>query len=78
MAIKSLCESLPLCYYCLMTTKRLIGTAEVSKLLGITRAGVNRRVETGALKPAGTIGPRNIRVFDRAEIERLAAEGVTA
>lgn len=61
-----------------MTTNELIGTAEVSQILGITRSGVNRRVELGSLHPAGTIGPRRIRVFDRSEIERLASEEATA
>lgn len=57
-----------------MTTIELIGTTEVSQILGITRSGVNRRVALGSLHPTGTIGPRRIRVFDRAEIEKLARE----
>lgn len=57
-----------------MTTNSLIGTAEVGKILGISRKGVNKRVDTGRLTPIGTIGKRGIRVFDRSEIEKLARE----
>lgn len=55
-----------------MTTKVLIGSAEAGRLLGLTRNGVNRRVDAGQLIPVGRIGRRGIRVFDRAEIERIA------
>ncbi|WP_156801754.1 helix-turn-helix transcriptional regulator [Corynebacterium mastitidis] len=55
-----------------MTTTELIGSAEAGRLLGLSRNGVNRRVENGTLTPAGRIGRRGIHVFDRAEIERLA------
>ena len=55
-------------------SKSLIGTAETAALLGLSRAAVNKRVAAGTLVPAGEVGPRAIRVFDRAEIERLAAE----
>jgi len=41
----------------------------------MSRKGVNHRVARGALNPVGEIGKRGIRVFDRAEIERIAAEG---
>lgn len=55
-----------------MATKVLIGSAEAGRLLGLTRNGVNRRVDAGQLIPVGRIGRRGIHVFDRAEIERLA------
>lgn len=63
-----------------MTTSRpeLIGTVDVSRILGISRAGVLKRVRTGALNPASTIGRRGTYVFDRAEIEAIAAKEKTA
>lgn len=61
-----------------MTNPVLIGTKEAAGLLGITRAQVNRRVLDGKLTPLGEFGERGIRVFDRAEIERLAAEEAKA
>lgn len=54
------------------TLHSLIGTQEAAKILGITRAGINNRVNTGRLKPVGEIGPRGIRLFNRADIEKLA------
>ena len=57
-----------------MNTKRLLGTADVAKRLRMSRAGINRRVEMGTLKPVGEIGPRGIRVFDAEEIEQIAKE----
>lgn len=54
------------------TLDSLIGTQEAAKILGITRAGINNRVNTGRLTPFGEIGPRGIRLFNRAEIEKLA------
>ena len=63
---------------CPMTNPVLIGTKEAAGLLGITRAQVNRRVLAGKLTPLGEFGERGIRVFDRAEIERLAAEEAKA
>ncbi len=55
-----------------MTQLDLIGTLEAAELLGVTRAGINNRVNTGRLTPVGEIGPRGIRLFNRAEIEKLA------
>lgn len=61
----------------LMTQLDLIGTLEVAELLGVTRATVNRMVNEGTITPAGKIGSRGIRLFTRAEIEKLAeAEAV--
>ncbi|WP_115685965.1 helix-turn-helix domain-containing protein [Corynebacterium senegalense] len=61
-----------------MTHSELMGTAEVATLLGKSRATINRMVEAGELAPAGVVGSRRIRVFDRAEIERLTSEEVRA
>ena len=49
----------------------LVGTTEAAQILGITRAAVKKRVAVGTLKPHATIGPGNIAVFDRADIEAL-------
>ena len=61
-----------------MTQIELIGTAEAARLLGIGRATVNRWAESGRIRQVGELGKRGIRVFDRAEIERLVAEEVGA
>nr|DAL07378.1 MAG TPA: Tor inhibition protein helix, reverse turn, PROTEIN [Caudoviricetes sp.] len=61
-----------------MTQIEIIGTAETARLLGIGRATVNRWAESGRIKQVGELGKRGIRVFDRAEIERLAAEEAKA
>lgn len=50
----------------------LIGTADAAKLLGMSRNGINERVNRGTLTPVGVIGKRRTRVFDRAEIEAIA------
>ncbi|WP_055121359.1 helix-turn-helix domain-containing protein [Corynebacterium oculi] len=52
----------------------LIGTTEAAKILHQTRTTIARRVASGDLHPVGSIGPRKIHVFDRAEIERIANE----
>ena len=56
-----------------------IGSAQAARMLGISRATLNRRTRTGDVptisKLPGKLGPN---LFDRAEIERLAAEQVTA
>lgn len=54
---------------------QFIGTAEAARTLRKSRATISRMVDSGELPTAGTVGPKHIRVFDRAEIERLAAEG---
>lgn len=54
-----------------MATLDLIGSEEAAKLLGITRAGLRKRVTAGAIKPAAVVGPRNVMGFDRAEIEAM-------
>lgn len=57
---------------CPMTLSQLIGTNEAARLLGVTRSTVNRHVASGIITPAGELGRRGIRVFDRAYIEELA------
>lgn len=61
-----------------MSTTQIIGATEAAKLLGLSRSGFNRRVNTGRIKPMGELGNRAAYVFDRAEIERLAAEEAKA
>ena len=57
-----------------MTHMNLIGTDEVSRLLGVGRATVHRWAESGRLHQVGEVGKRGTRVFDRAEVEALASE----
>jgi len=58
-----------------MNTTDLIGSAEAALILRVDRATLNRWAVKGsiptALKAPGYTGPR---LFDRAEIERLAKE----
>lgn len=61
-----------------MTHYELIGARDVATLLGVSRATVNRWAESGRIEQVGELGKRGIRVFDRAEIERLAAEEAKA
>ena len=56
-----------------MTHYELIGSRDVAALLGVSRATVNRWSESGRIRPAGELGKRGIRVFDRAAIEAIAA-----
>ncbi|MFW9221547.1 helix-turn-helix domain-containing protein [Corynebacterium striatum] len=59
-----------------MTPINLLGTKEVAEIMGTNRTTINRWVDSGRIKPVGSVGKRGIRVFDRAEIEALAeAEG---
>lgn len=57
-----------------MNHSELIGSRDVARHLGKSRATINRMVDAGTITPIGTIGKRGIRVFDRAEIEKLARE----
>lgn len=63
---------------CPMTLKELIGSKEAAHLLGVTRCTINRWAKAGKLNPAGELGKRGIYVFDRSELERLAAESKEA
>lgn len=58
----------------LMAQINLLGTKEVAEIMGTNRATINRWVDSGRIKPVGSVGKRGIRVFDRAEIEALAEE----
>lgn len=53
----------------------LITSAEVAEILGVSLPTVNRRAIAGDLPVAGrAAGRRGPRLFNRAEIERIAAE----
>lgn len=54
-----------------MATVKLLSSTEAAKLLGITRAGFNKRVAKGSIVPHAITGPKQIAGFDRAEIEAL-------
>ena len=57
-----------------MSTTQIIGATEAAKLLGLSRSGFNRRVNTGRIKPLGELGNRAAYVFDRAAIEAIAQQ----
>ena len=62
-----------------MVTNDLIGSAEAAQILGVSTTTFNRRVLTGAVPAVRKLpGAKGAWVFDRAEIERLAAEEVRA
>lgn len=52
----------------------LIGVTEAAAILGLTKTGIIARVNEGRMTPAAQIGKRGVLVFDRAEVEALAAE----
>ena len=56
-----------------MSTKELIGALEAAELLGLSRPGIHKRIRQGRLTPHATLGKRGTYVFERNEIERLAA-----
>lgn len=57
------------------TATRPVFTTEAAKLLGVTPSGISRMVKRGALAPVQRApGQRGAFLFDRSEIERLAAE----
>lgn len=56
-----------------------MSTAEAALWLGIHRRSVTRWVETGRLQPIDQLpGRRGAYLFDRAQIEALAAERAAA
>lgn len=58
-----------------MDTLHLIGSDEAAKIAGVSRATFNRWVAAGRIAPAVAFpGLRGARLFDPAEVERLAAE----
>lgn len=58
------------------TTQHLIGSVEAGRILGKSPRTVHRLVESGALVPAMKApgGFAGIYLFNRADVERLAAE----
>lgn len=53
----------------------LIGTAEVTRILGCDKATVLRRIDAGKLVPAMKMpGPNGAYLFKRADVEALAAQ----
>lgn len=58
-----------------MSNLDVIGATDAAKLLGVARSTIAARVQSGTLTPTARVGKRGTFVFDRAEIERLAAEG---
>lgn len=57
-----------------MSNIELIGATEAAKTLGLSRPGFNLRIKNGQVSPVGRVGKRGTYVFDRSEVERLAAE----
>ena len=57
-----------------MSKYELVGATDAARIIGISRAGLQNAVKDGKVNPAARIGKRGILVFDRAEIDRLAAE----
>lgn len=57
-----------------MTQMELIGVNDAARLLAVSRATVRRWADSGRLDPVGTIGGKNVRVFDRAAVEELAVK----
>lgn len=57
-----------------MSSNELIGATEAAAVLGMSRPGFNLRVKNGHIAPIGRIGKRGTYVFNRSEIEALAAE----
>jgi len=61
------------------THDALIGSAEACRLLGVSRATLVRSVHAGKITPAQQLpGQSGAYLFTRAEVERVAAERVTA
>lgn len=52
----------------------LIGVNDAARMLRVSPATVHRWTEAGRLELAGTVGGKNVRVFDRAAVEALAAK----
>lgn len=62
-----------------MGINTLIGSAEAAQLLGMSSTTFNRRVLAGYIPAVQKLpGSKGAWVFDRAEIERLAAEEAKA
>jgi excisionase family DNA binding protein len=60
-------------------SETLIGSDEASKILGVHRATFLRWVEDGVIKPVHQLpGVNGAKLFDRAEVERLAQAKASA
>ena len=58
-----------------MDTPSLIGTAEAARILGVDRSTLVRQVDAGKVAPVQKLGAATgAYVFDRAYVQRLAAE----
>lgn len=59
-----------------MTTTQpgdLIGVNEAAEILGLTRQGVQERINRGLINPITRLGPRRIAVLSRKQVEGIAA-----
>jgi hypothetical protein len=60
-------------YIGLMSNISLIGTAEAAEILGQSRSNFQLLAQKNIVRPFARVGKRRTMVFDRKEIERLAA-----
>lgn len=60
--------------YIYMTSKELVGAADVARLLGMTRGGVIKAATDGRIPLAGRIGKRQTFVFELDEINKLVED----
>lgn len=56
-----------------MSSIQLVGTAEAARILNQSRANVHLLVSSGKLKPIARVGGKRINIFDKDDVERLAA-----
>lgn len=61
-----------------MLSTELIGVCEAAEMLGISRQGLHERIRRGLINPTGRIGKRRTMVFERADIEKIAASEAVA
>lgn len=61
-----------------MDTRHLIGVADVARILGMSRGGVAAAAAAGRLPVLARIGERGTLVFDRDDIEAIAAKRAKA
>jgi hypothetical protein len=62
-----------------MSTHELIGADDAARFLGMSKSGLILATHEGRIPLAGRVGVRGVLVYDRAELEPLAAaetEGV--
>lgn len=57
-----------------MTTSVAVSTSEAASQLGVSRHALYRLVKAGKLSPTKFPGATGAYVFDRAQVEALAAE----